>query len=72
MNDHTTNKQPPERGESLSDYVARITAGCPCDDCDLWAECARTGLECRRFKDYLRASTKKPKPQRLKEASHDR
>ncbi len=59
----TTNKQPPERGESLSDYVARITAGCPCDDCDLQAECARTGLECRRFKDYL-SRTKKPQQRR--------
>ena len=39
--------------DQLPEYVARITAGCPCDDCQLRHECARTGKECADFKRYI-------------------
>lgn len=43
--------------DQLPEYVARITAGCPCDTCDLRQDCAKTGRECREFRQYVSGKT---------------
>lgn len=48
---HTSNPVP--RNEQLADYIGRITAGCPCDTCDLRQDCAKTGKECGEFRQYV-------------------
>lgn len=38
-------RHPTDRAE----YVMHVTAGCPCDGCPSYSECAATGMACRAF-----------------------